>query len=257
MSAFDPLAGTYDVDFTRLAAARHLRARVLRRLRGHVRAGDRALELGCGTGEDARVLGESGVRVLATDSSAAMLAAARRKCAHLPHVRVQPLDLNAPDDDLPGGFRLVYANFGVLNCVHDLSALARWLAERVVPGGFACFAVMSPLCVWEIGWHGLHGDWRTALRRVRGAAIFAPAPGTPSITVHYPAPRALTTAFSPYFARVGSEPLGLFLPPTDLYAALERRPRLFAVLAALDDLAADWGGLALFADHYWITFRRV
>jgi SAM-dependent methyltransferase len=257
VSAFDPLAGAYDADFTRMAVARHLRARVQRHLLERVRPGHRALELGCGTGEDARALGERGVCVAATDGSQAMLAQARRKCAHLPHVRVQQLDLNAPRDDMPQGFHLVYANFGVLNCVHDHAALSNWLAARVVPGGAACFAVMSPLCVWEIGWHGLHGAWRTAVRRARGRATFAPAPGAPPITVHYPSPRALTAAFAPHFALTAVQPLGLCLPPTDLYAALERRPRLFRMLASLDDLLVGWGGLALFADHYWITFRRV
>ncbi|MFN8447317.1 MAG: hypothetical protein U0521_01630 [Anaerolineae bacterium] len=40
-------------------------------------------------------------------------------------------------------------------------------------GGIAAFGVMSPLCLWEIGhWHGLHGDFRTAFRRLRRDTTF-------------------------------------------------------------------------------------
>ena len=46
-----------------------------------LKAGERVLELNCGTGEDAVHLARRGVRVLATDNSPRMLAAARSKIA--------------------------------------------------------------------------------------------------------------------------------------------------------------------------------
>ncbi|MFZ2419807.1 MAG: methyltransferase domain-containing protein, partial [Anaerolineae bacterium] len=80
-AAFDDSAATYDDAFTESTIGRLLRAAVWRRLDAQFRAGDRVLELNCGTGADAIHLAQRGVHVLATDVSEAMLAVTRRKVA--------------------------------------------------------------------------------------------------------------------------------------------------------------------------------
>lgn len=308
--AFDALAPTYDADFTSSLIARTLRTRTHLRLLELLRPGDSVLELGCGTGEDARFLGERGFTVTATDASPGMLRVARAKCAGLENVRFEAVDLNelplTPQPPLPrtarrhGGSRgegefasqqfapskrndkvqrytLAFANFGVVNCVSDLSALGAWLAEQIPSGGHAVFAVMSPYCLWEIGWHGLHGNFKTALRRLRSDTTFqAPAAtrheatppeaasaderadstGYAPIPLRYPPVHRLTAAFAPDFRRIQVEPLGLFLPPSDVYGAIEERPPLLRALLKLDSMAVRTSWLANLADHYWITFRR-
>jgi SAM-dependent methyltransferase len=77
--AFDELAAGYDEGFTATAIGTLMREAVWRRLDACFAAGDRVLELNCGTGDDAVHLARRGVRVLATDASAAMLALARTK----------------------------------------------------------------------------------------------------------------------------------------------------------------------------------
>jgi SAM-dependent methyltransferase len=259
MAMFDSLAPTYDADFTRSQIARHLRARVHARLDRLCEAGDEVLELGCGTGEDALHLARRGVRVLATDTSAAMLAVAREKLAGYDHARVELLDLRDVAMDkadaplrVPTGFRVAFANFGVLNCLDDWRPLAAWLAARITVGGHAAFAVMPPACLWEMAWHGLHGEWSVATRRWRrdGAAFGAHS------FIYYPSVARLTRDFAPWFRRVHVEPLGLLLPPSDIYGVIEKRPRLLRTLTALDDGVGRLPVLANFGDHYWIEFRR-
>ena len=80
-SPFDAMAADYDRAFTQSAIGRRLRAATWRWLDAGFAAGDRVLELNCGTGEDALHLARRGVRVLATDRSGAMLAATRAKIA--------------------------------------------------------------------------------------------------------------------------------------------------------------------------------
>ncbi len=305
--AFDPLASTYDSDFTNTAIGRYLRGRVQARLEQHFRAGDHVLELGCGTGEDARWLAGRGVAVLATDASAAMLDITRAKAAGNSLVQVARLDISAltPRPPLPQvegeqsvlevplhegeGFRAraafdgVFASFGPLNCLPDWKPLAAWLAERVKPGGVAAFGVMSPLCLWEVLWHSAHGDFRTAFRRWRRAgAIFEPLPLSPytergksphprsfslrargeeqpyltAIPIQYPTIRRLTRDFAPCFRRMHVEPLGVFLPPSDVYGVIEKRPHLLKRLVSLEERFGKYGQLALLADHYWIEFER-
>lgn len=254
--AFDTLAPIYDRDFTASPIARSLRGRVHRRLIRHFGAGDHVLELGCGTGEDALFLASRGIRVTATDASDQMLAAARRKAANHPLIQFEALDLRYLPDE-PRHYNGVFANFGVLNCLEDWCPLAAWLAERVKPGGIAAFGVMSPLCLWEMVWHGLHGNVRTATRRLRTSTTFQPDPHREAISIRYPSARRLTRDFAPYFRRRHVEPLGLFLPPSDAYGVLEQRPKLLKLLTALDDQTASLPILAPFADHYWIEFERV
>jgi hypothetical protein len=47
------------------------------------------------------------------------------------------------------------------------------------------------------------------------------------------------------------------LPPSDLFPALERRPRLFARLAGWDRALSERMSLASLADHHLTIFRHV
>ncbi|HUN08905.1 MAG TPA: class I SAM-dependent methyltransferase [Aggregatilineales bacterium] len=258
--AFDALAPSYDTDFTSSPIARYLREQVHDRLLQHFRAGDHVLELGCGTGEDARFLAQQGVRVTATDSSEAMLAAARAKLAGNPLVHIAHLDMKK----LPASsFRLpatnhyagAFANFGAVNCLNEWRTLAAWLSERIRPGGIVGLGVMSLWCLWEPLWHGLHGNLATATRRWKRQGATFNTNGSP-ITIHYPTIRRLQRDFSEWFTCTAVRPLGVFLPPSDVYGAIEKRPRLLGILMGLEQHFGHWTVLAPFADHYWIEFKR-
>ncbi len=253
-SAFDKLAATYDADFTQTPIAAYLRQVVHARLSELVRPDDCVLELGCGTGEDARALAALGAHVTATDFSPAMLRIAAEKTHGLP-VTTALLDLNALDaSNIDDQFDGVFSNFGAINCVQDFSALAAWLAERVRLGGWAAFAVMGPLCLWEMLWHGAHGQWRVAARRWRPSQF--QIDDSPPVTVTCPSPHRLARAFAPHFTLMGVKPLGVFVPHTAAYPVVEKRRRLMQLLIKLDRMAKDLPPLAYFGDHYWITFRR-
>ncbi|MGQ9888700.1 MAG: class I SAM-dependent methyltransferase [Aggregatilineales bacterium] len=255
---FDSLAGDYDRTFSDTLIGRWLRARAQARLAAHFNAGDRVLEIGCGTGLDTLFLAQRGVSVTATDASPAMLSAAQARIGPDLPVTFARLDLNAlpPDGFCDRQYDGAFASFGPVNAATDLTAVSAWLATRVRPGGAVCLGVMGPLCLWEIVWHGLHGDFKTARRRLGGQAQFAP-PAGPAMTVRYPSVNTLTQGFAPWFARARVESLGLFLPPSDVYGVVERRPRLLRLLTALEARAAGVPSLARLADHYWIELVRV
>jgi len=248
MAAFDGLAPTYDDNFTHTQIGQYLRGRVHQRLLSHFRAGDYVLELGCGTGEDALFLAEHGIRITATDASEEMLAITRKKTQHRPNVAVSPLDLqNLPEtrDHFDG----VFSNFGVLNCLDDWQPLAQWLVNRIKPGGIVGLGMMSPYCAWEFLWHSLHLDFDVALRRL-GGSLFK------NITITYPTVKHITQDFAPQFQRIHLMPLGLFLPPSDAFGVIEKRPRLLKALIRLENRSGYIPQIAMFADHYWIEFER-
>lgn len=257
-TAFDAFAEDYDASFTKTTLGKLLRPRVWARLGRHFAAGQRVLELTCGPAEDALWLAGRGVHITATDGSAEMIRVARLKieaAGLADRITTRQLSLQAliagEFGDQPE-FDGVYSNFGGLNTINAWRDLAQALAELVKPGGAVVLTPMGPLCPWEIIWHVIHLQPRTALRRFRRSA---PAKiGDAVIPVWYPSARRLRRDFAPWFDHLQTESLGLWLPPTYLDHFVDRWPHLFAWLNRLEQstagLSRDWG------DHYIIMFQR-
>ncbi|HEY0553054.1 MAG TPA: class I SAM-dependent methyltransferase [Thermoanaerobaculia bacterium] len=236
---FDAQAAGYDRGFTHTPLGTLLRETVHRRLDARFAPGDRVLELACGTGEDAVHLGQRGVRVLATDASAAMVEKARAKAAGLGEtVEVHQLaieDLATLDGPFDGAF----SNFGGLNCVADPAAVALILADLLRPGAPLLLCVMGPLVPWE---------WaRLQFRRLRRGGV-----AWRGITVHYPSPATVRRAFAPGFRLLRLSAVNALLPPTEWEAWASRHPRLLAALARWERrLPLPW-----LADHYLLELER-
>src|ERR1700726_2598075 len=76
-SPFDALAPSYNAMWTDTPRGREQRAAVWREIDGLFRAGDRVLDLGCGTGDDALHLMSQGIGVIGIDASRQMVEVAR------------------------------------------------------------------------------------------------------------------------------------------------------------------------------------
>ncbi|MDB5393592.1 MAG: hypothetical protein JWM91_1098 [Rhodospirillales bacterium] len=253
--AFDNFASDYDAEFAHRAPGRWLREAVWRLLAPYVRPGTRAVDLGCGTGEDAVWLARAGCEVTAVDSSPAMLQATLRKatqCGVSDQVAVRPFDLNAPDD-IGGSFDFVLSNFGALNCATDLKRLGTMLHSAVAPGGIVAAVMMGRFCAWETLWYGMRLK-PAAVRRWRGRA--AADIGGKIVPVQYWSARDLAESLGTAFRTLSIHPVGLFLPPSDLFALIERRPRLFAHLTWWEARVSSYAPLAHMADHHLTILQR-
>ncbi len=142
---FERLAPRYDELWTDSAIGRAQRNAVWRVVDPLFRPGDRVLDIGCGTGEDAAHLASRGVSVHAIDASPAMVARASAREGFSVEVR-RAEDL----DGLNGSFDGALSNFGALNCVEDLAAFAHSLAPRIRPGGRVAICVIGRFCAWEM-----------------------------------------------------------------------------------------------------------
>ena len=237
-----------------------------RRLLAAFQAGDRVLELACGTGEDAVHLGRHGVRVLATDASEGMVAVARRKVEaaglrDLVEVRQRSLQelprlgerSPAPLAPLADGppFDGAFSSFGGFNCIADPRGPARDLAALLRPGARVLLCVMGPLVPWEWGWFLLRGRPGKALRRLRpGGAAWR------GMVIRYPSIRAMKRAFEPEFRPRRTAAIGALLPPSYAEPWAARHPRL---LARLDRWERRWETLPplpWLADHYLLELER-
>jgi SAM-dependent methyltransferase len=254
MTAFDALAADYDASFTSTSLGTFLREAVWRRLDARFAPGDRVLELACGTGEDAVHLARRGVRVTATDASPAMVEAARRKVAAAgleELIEVHHQDMSSLGPGVRAPFDGAFSNFGGLNCVSDLRALAQALAQQLRPGAPVLFCVMGPLVPWEWIWYLGKGDPARAFRRLRRGGVT-----WRGLTVRYPSIRALRRAFAPELRTLRTAAVGALLPPTYIEEWIRRHPRLLAALARWERRLERVPPLPWLADHYLIELER-
>ncbi len=217
-----------------------------RALHAHYRrvfhAGDRVLDVGCGTGLDAIELARQGVRVLGVDGSEAMLERLRaRVSAEGLEARVTARVLRIQDlsilEDPP--FDGLVSAFASLSSVPDLAGFARDAAGLVRPGGRLVLHLLNRFSVWEWLGHLVHHEWQAACQVGRPTTRSFVIGGQPVRHWLYFADEAYTRCFSADFARRGVYGLGTLRPPH----TVRRIPS--AAVRALEWLDVRLSGLPL------------
>jgi len=167
------------------------------------------------------------------------------------HLGIQELDRLSP-----ALYDAAYSNFGPMNCVPDIDAAARLVADRLRPGGVLVASVIGRVCPWEIVLYASRADWKRAFLRFSRAPVPVPLERR-TVWTRYYTPRRLERAFGRAgLSRVSLRALGLLAPPPYLLAFAGRHPRLVSGLLGLEDLVADWPGIRAWGDHFLIVLRR-
>jgi len=242
-TAFDKLAERYDQIWSRSAIGHYQRDAVWRVLDPLVRSGDSMLDLGCGTGEDALHFLSRGVYVHGIDASAEMVRVARARGVDAQRLALESLE------KLHGSYDCAISNFGTFNCVQRFDRVASALAQLIRPGGFLAICLMSPSCIWEIGYFLGRANPSKAFRRWRPDGC----PSAIGIQVYYPSTKRLAHTFRD-FKLTQWRGIGLFVPPSFVSELSE--PAI-AKLAALDRHVAHWPFLRAWSDHRLLLFRRI
>jgi ubiquinone/menaquinone biosynthesis C-methylase UbiE len=251
-TAFDRVANSYDAQFTHTSIGRAQREQVWSTLLATFPEGSRILELNCGTGEDARFLAKQRRSVVACDASAEMIEVAKRHGGAPDYLRMANEELSSLYGEAP--FDGAFSNFSGLNCLADLSPVARSLARLVKPGGPVLICIWSRVCVAEILWYLLQGQPRKAIRRFHGKSVAKL--GGVSISITYHTLREIHHAFSPWFALKSRRAIGLFVPPSYAERWMARHPVALAYFEKLDRAFAGWPLLRNFGDHILLEFVR-
>lgn len=258
---FDAVAARYDETFTLSKIGQAQRAAVWHELAKAFRAGDRTLEIGCGTGVDACFLAKRGVRVVACDPSSLMIETATRKIqqSRLEGL-VQTRQLGAENlSSLWSSekFDAAFSNFGALNCVEDLRKLAIDLATLLKPGATAILCWMGPYCIWEMIWYTAQGKRDKAFRRLMQAGTLARIADDTFLHVRYPSVDSLAGAFAPEFRLKAVRGIGVAVPPSYLEPWARRHPQVFRVCEQFDSWAGSCPGIRSLGDHVLVHLQRV
>lgn len=256
--AFDSIAEQYDDLFTRSLIGRAQRAAVWDVLQHTFRAGERILELNCGTGEDALFLSRMGISVFACDASERMIAVAARRMATaargaqvqleiLPIERILELGGQAPFDG-------AFSNFSGLNCVADLAEVASQLGSLIKPRGSLVMCLSSRVCLWETLWYLAH--WQPAQASRRWVGFTNATLGQVAITVYYPTLRKIKELLAPFFTLRFRKGIGVSVPPSYVEHMARRYPRLLNRLEGIDRVISKWPILRGMGDHALLIFER-
>lgn len=258
---FDHVAESYDAVFTNSLIGRAQRDSVWKELDRCFHPGQRILELNCGTGVDALHLSERGIEVLACDVAPRMIQVARQRLSAQRDgaqvdFRVLATEQIAGLAD-QGPFDGALSNFGGLNCVRDLSTVARDLARLLAPGATALLCMAGRSVGWEIIWYLGQGNPRKALRRFqRGGTIGRLAEGV-TVEVRYPSARTMADLFAPEFRLLRVKGVGVTVPPSYLEPLARRFPRVLKTLAGVDRLLSGVPVIRSLADHLLLKFEHV
>jgi len=258
-SAFDAVADSYDAQFTASTIGRAQRSVVWKKAAEVFHDGDRVLELNCGTGEDALFLASLGVAVTACDASPRMIELARaRKYNEAPTARIdfrvswsERLDRLPPKLTFDGAF----SNFSGLNCVKDLTAVARELHHRLNSGAQLLLCLSTRFCLWEMLHYGVRADFRRAFRRCGGSTVARI--GGQSFDVYYPSLRSVLRCFGTQFRLRSVIGVGLAVPPSYMEEWARRHLSILRACESVDRLFSRWPLFRVLGDHMLLHLERV
>jgi len=258
LEAFDAVAARFDVRFGAWRSVAAQRRAVRRALGAAFPRGAHVLEIGGGTGEDARWLAARGRVVQLTDGSPAMVRIARRKLHSQgrPPPRVvaaEALERWASERQAAGEapFDGAFSNFAALNCVDDLAGFARGLARLLRPGAPALLVLFGTLCPGEVVVQIARGDTEAARRRRSRGAVPARLGGR-EFDVRYHSAGELADAMGPWFRLKRRIGVGVLVPPSAAEPWISRHPVLVRTLERMDRVLAR--PFAPLGDHvlYWL-----
>ncbi|MBW8769764.1 MAG: class I SAM-dependent methyltransferase [Gemmatimonadetes bacterium] len=260
IEAFDAVAARFDARFGAWRSVAAQRRAVRRALARAFPRGAHVLEIGGGTGEDARWLAARGRVVQLTDGSPSMVRIAREKLRSqrgpTPQVvAAEALEQWAAERESAGEARFdgVFSNFAALNCVDDLEGCARGLARLLRPGAPALLVLFGTMCPGEVVVQLARGDARAALRRRARGAVSARLGGR-AFDVRYHRGGDLAAAMGPWFRlrrRIG---VGVLVPPSAAEPWISRHPALVRTLEQIDRVLER--PLAPLGDHVMYWFER-
>jgi len=262
MPAFDAIAAEYDKSFSNSLIGweqRQLSRHWLKKFLGSQKKLE-ILEINCGTGDDALWLGSLGHTVIATDQSTAMIEQAEKKLSLTDQKNVRFISCsfeNLANQFGKQQFDLIFSNFSGLNCVspNEMTGLSKQLFSLLKKNGHLAAVVFGKYSWWETFFFLLKAQPRKAFRRWGNKDVKAMLAENIYQPVYYYSIPHLKKMLSS-LRLIEKRPVGLFIPPTYLEAAMKKRSSLFQSLTKLEKNMNGFPVGSSFADHVYLLFKK-
>lgn len=238
----------------------YLRGLSVRRLLATFVRGQRILELGCGTGEEAIELAGGGIEVVAIDPSDIMLHIARASAeakglgGRISFLRAAARDLPALGDAIRAPFDGAFASFS-LAYEPDLRTVSVALHRLLKPGAVFLASVPSKICLLEflLALATVH----PALSGRRLGPWYRHRVGSGSVPVRAYTPRSLAEGLSPHFVLRHWEGLAVVVPPPYMNRWFARLDGVASSVEEVDGRLRAHRPFRSIGDHFLAEFRHV
>lgn len=217
--------------------------------------GGQLLEINAGTGQDAVELAGRGYHIHATDFAPGMLAEIEEKVTRLRltnQITVQTCSFTELERVTGGPYDGLYSNSGGLNCIADLSIVARSLPALLRPGARVTWVIMPKICPWELA--VIPKDRRVGTRRLHRNGVLAHVEGVYFMTYYFSA-KQVERSFGPRFRRIRLEGLSTFTPTADNKTFAVNHPQLYRALVRMDDSLSRHAPFNGWGDFFILTME--
>jgi ubiquinone/menaquinone biosynthesis C-methylase UbiE len=257
--AFSRQSAVFDSIYNPNPIIQYKRERTRSVIEQQLKAGDKILELNCGTAEDAIYFAGKGFAVHATDISEGMLDELREKVKkkNMEHlVTNEQCSFNNLDDlHRRGPYDLVFSNFGGLNCTNELDKVLASIDPILKPGGKLVLVIMPSFCLWEF-MLAFKGKFKTAFRRFNSVnGVDAQIEGV-HFKCWYHKPSDIIKTLHEKYTKIGLEGLCTIAPPSYLESFPHKFPRLYRFLINTEDRLKSYWPWRSIGDYFIISFRK-
>ncbi|GAB5416846.1 MAG: hypothetical protein Crog4KO_17130 [Crocinitomicaceae bacterium] len=252
MQDFDAAAKTYDDTFTNTCVGEAQREQVWRYVDRHLSKFNNVLEVNCGTGEDAHRWDFRQKDVVATDISPEMLRVAQSKFPELHFKELDVTQIGAYQYN----FDTLFSNFGGLNCLSQ-EALRQFFGDvhtKLDSNGHLILVLMGKKCFWERFYFTCKAKLKEVTRRNTDECVKVNLDGD-AVETWYFSPKDIKQLAAHHFDVVTVKPIGLFVPPSYLAPAFEKRKRMFSFLKKMDTIFTH-SGFSNSADHFLVILKK-
>ncbi len=254
--AFSKQSVVFDTLYKENKLSEYLRSKFRDEVISHLKPASSILELNCGTGMDAVFFANKGHRILAIDNAPGMLAQLDQKISEKnlgEHIETFRCSFHDIQSFQPRKFDHILSNFGGLNCTDDLRDVLLQFSDLLNASGKVTLMVMPKVCPWELIMV-FKGKFKTAFRRFRRKTP-AHIEGVHFLCYYYN-PNYILKALKQDFELVSLNGVFITVPPEFYENFVERYPRLFRILSAIDRKISKFFPFTYCCDHYMITLRK-
>jgi ubiquinone/menaquinone biosynthesis C-methylase UbiE len=218
--------------------------------------GSSILELNCGTGLDSLYFASKGHPVMATDNAEGMIAQLQEKIKTQhseDKIETRRCSFSALNQLGDVRFDYIISNFGGLNCSDNLDKILLQFKDHLNEHGKVTMAIMPRVSPWELVMV-LKGKFKTAFRRFRK--------NTPAhvegvhFSVYYYNPSYVMKVLRKDFDLVTLKGVYFAVPPDFYEGFVERYPKMYRFLKAIERRLGNWFPFNVCCDHYLITLQK-